>query len=107
MMISSNGKKHIENVNLFDMNGNFSLLLSERILLDYDVIWRFITKVFCLKTLKSVNTIETSTDHGLLAQEIKQNKFSDLLPQTRKRMQSVLKDEKWKDICFFLLIQNL
>ena len=100
MMISSSGKK-LKSVNLF-MNGNYSLLLSERILLDYDVIWRFITKVFCLKTLKSVNTIDTSADHGLLAQEIKFNKFSDLLPPTRKRMKSVMKDEKWKDIFFFV-----
>ena len=98
MMISS-GRK-VESVNLF-MNGNYSSLLSERILLDHDVIWRFITKVFCLKTLKSVNTSETSTDNGLLAQEIKQNKFSDLLPQTRKRLETVMKDEKWKDILFF------
>ena len=92
VMISS-GKK-VESV---DWLTNCSLILSQRILLDFDVIWRFITKVFCLKTLKSVSTSETSTDNGL-AEEIKQNNFSDLLPETRKRMERVLKDEKWKDI---------
>ena len=76
----------------------FCLYPSDRYDSDVDIIWRYLTKLCCLKQIKCSNIDVLLSSSSSLAEEMKQNGFGDQLTASKRRLKRIfrVKDEKWE-----------